>query len=263
MWTSSPSKKISPLSAVCVPATHLISVDLPAPLSPTSAITSPLRTSKSASRSACTEPKLLEMLRSSRVGASGAFTGRVVSRRRRPEGRLRRIQVLLAVLLVLTDADLALLQEAFLEEERVVLLRDPDGRQQERLRAADLRDLARHLLVLDERDRDVRGRLGLEADGLVDRPALPAGEDELDTRGRRVLAGQRNRLEAVGLQRGDHRTGETVVRREDAVDLVAVTGQHLVEDLAALDRVPVRPLIAGGCLLERPVLVERVQHRVV
>ena len=35
-----------------IPATHLISVDLPAPLSPTSAITSPARTSKSTSVSA-------------------------------------------------------------------------------------------------------------------------------------------------------------------------------------------------------------------
>ena len=36
--------------ASAIPATHLISVDLPAPLSPTSAITSPGRTSKSTSR---------------------------------------------------------------------------------------------------------------------------------------------------------------------------------------------------------------------
>ena len=46
-----------------MPATHLISVDFPAPLSPTSAITSPARTSKSTSVSAWTEPKLFEMPR--------------------------------------------------------------------------------------------------------------------------------------------------------------------------------------------------------
>ena len=51
-----------------VPATHLISVDLPAPLSPTSAITSPGRTSKSTSSSACTEPKLFEIPWSSSSG---------------------------------------------------------------------------------------------------------------------------------------------------------------------------------------------------
>jgi hypothetical protein len=38
--TSSPSKKICPPSGWCVPAIVLISVDLPAPLSPTSATTS-------------------------------------------------------------------------------------------------------------------------------------------------------------------------------------------------------------------------------
>src|SRR5881392_2524716 len=47
---------------------HLISVDLPAPLSPTSAITSPSFTSKSTSVSACTEPNDLERPRSWRSG---------------------------------------------------------------------------------------------------------------------------------------------------------------------------------------------------
>ena len=44
--TRSPSSSTSPSSIGWIPATHLISVDLPAPLSPTSAVTSPLRTSK-------------------------------------------------------------------------------------------------------------------------------------------------------------------------------------------------------------------------
>ena len=48
-----PSKRISPESALWMPAIDLISVDLPAPLSPTSAITSPRRTSRSTSVSAC------------------------------------------------------------------------------------------------------------------------------------------------------------------------------------------------------------------
>src|SRR5919202_2735343 len=199
---------------------HLISVDLPAPLSPTSAITSPSRTSKSTSWSACTEPKLFETSRSSRVGGF-AFTRVFYKRWGALEGTPHRVDRLLAVLLVLPVADLAALQEAFLEEELVVRLRDPDRRQQDRLRAAESRDLSRHLLVLDERDRDVRGRLGLQADGLVDRAALPAGEDELDAGRRRILAGQRDRLQTVRLQRCDHGPGETVVRREGAVDLVA------------------------------------------
>src|SRR5437764_1445715 len=57
-----------------MPATHLISVDLPAPLSPTSAITSPSRTSKFTASSACTAPKLFDTSRSSSVGAAGEFT---------------------------------------------------------------------------------------------------------------------------------------------------------------------------------------------
>ena len=52
------------------PAMHLISVDLPAPLSPTSAMTSPGATWKSTSKRAWTAPKLFETPRSSRTGAS-------------------------------------------------------------------------------------------------------------------------------------------------------------------------------------------------
>src|SRR5919202_6393294 len=163
-----------------MPATHLISVDLPAPLSPTSAITSPRRTSKSASRRACTEPKLLEMPRSSRVGASGAFTGGVLyhggGAPKAPPPR----QALLAVLLVLAVADLASLQEALLEEELVVGLRDPDRSQQDRLGALELRDLAPYLLVLDQGDRNVCGGFRFEANGLVDRAGLPARDDVQD-----------------------------------------------------------------------------------
>src|SRR5438445_7585639 len=73
MFTGFPSKRISPASIGWMPATHLISVDLPAPLSPTRAMTSPARTSKSTSVSAWTEPKDFEMPRSSRMGVS--FTG--------------------------------------------------------------------------------------------------------------------------------------------------------------------------------------------
>src|SRR2546428_803884 len=127
MWTSLPSKRISPLSAECVPATHLISVDLPAPLSPTSDMTSPFRTSKSTSVSAWTEPNDLEMPRSSRRGVSLTVAGFLPqSWWRRPAGRLhQRLVGLFAVLRVLADADVALLQEMIREEPRVVRLRDP------------------------------------------------------------------------------------------------------------------------------------------
>ena len=52
---------------------HLISVDLPAPLSPTSAMTSPAFTERLTSVSACTEPNDFETPRSSRVGTSSAM----------------------------------------------------------------------------------------------------------------------------------------------------------------------------------------------
>src|ERR1700752_5248877 len=76
-----------------MPAMHLMSVDLPAPLSPTSAITSPARTSKSTSVSACTEPKFFDTPRSSRSGSvdgCGEFWGRkgaVGAGGRQPGGR--------------------------------------------------------------------------------------------------------------------------------------------------------------------------------
>src|SRR5207253_2080774 len=109
-----------------MPATHLISVDLPAPLSPTSAITSPARTSKSTSVSAWTDPNDFETPRSSRRGCS--LTARVSyqsSDGGARDGRLRRIdQCLFAELGVITRADVALLQEARSEEQRVVRLRD-------------------------------------------------------------------------------------------------------------------------------------------
>src|SRR5207248_229790 len=141
-----------------MPATHLINVDLPAPLSPTSAITSPSRTSKSTSCSACTDPKLFETPRSSSVVAGVAFTERFLPRWRRSEERLHREGLLLAVL--------------------------------------------------------------------------------------RVLAGERDLAEPLRLEGGDHGAGEPVVGGEDAVDLVVVTNEHLVEDRASLRRAPVGVLVA-------------------
>src|SRR3954452_23053922 len=265
MVTGWPSKRISPPSVLWIPATHLISVDFPAPLSPTSAITSPSRTSKSTPRSASTEPKLLKTSRSSSVAVAAAVAIRAVlyhgrgSRNAGP-GRERS---LLAVLLVRTDADLASLQEAIGEEELVVLLRYPDRGQQDRLRPAGLPVHARDLLVLDDRDGRGRCGVGLLAYRLVDRSGLPAGEDELDAGRRRVLPRQRDRLQALGLQRGDDRAREAVVGRDHGVDLVPVACEHLVEDRATLDRAPVGVLAFTLGLLERAVGPERVQHRAV
>src|SRR5438067_1594428 len=69
---STPCQRIVPESAAKMPETHLINVDLPAPLSPTRATTSDGRTSNRTSVSACTAPNRLLMPRSSRNGPGGA-----------------------------------------------------------------------------------------------------------------------------------------------------------------------------------------------
>src|SRR5690348_13939626 len=103
-----------------MPAMDLISVDLPAPLSPTSAMTSPLRTSKSTSVSACTEPNDFDTFRSSSVRGDSGCIGRVsyqIEAVEAPVGASTTLRcVLLAELLVLTDAHLGLLECAAGEE---------------------------------------------------------------------------------------------------------------------------------------------------
>src|SRR3954451_8750788 len=64
-----PSSRISPSSYWNTPEIALITVDLPAPLSPATATTSPGWTSKDTLLSACTPPKCLETLRTERIGA--------------------------------------------------------------------------------------------------------------------------------------------------------------------------------------------------
>src|ERR671923_2332787 len=114
-----------------MPATVLISVDLPAPLSPTSAITSPRRTSKSTSVSACTDPNDFEMPRSWRIGVSLTVSGFPTTKpvEAPAEAPPPVCPVwLLAELREFADADVALLQELVLEESRVVGLGDRNDR---------------------------------------------------------------------------------------------------------------------------------------
>src|SRR2546429_3601753 len=63
-----PSKRIVPESSARLPDNALTMVDLPAPLSPINATTSPRWTSKSAASSALTAPKLRVRPRASRIG---------------------------------------------------------------------------------------------------------------------------------------------------------------------------------------------------
>src|SRR5881394_1069553 len=68
--TRRPASRISPSSGSWTPARSFISVDLPAPFSPTTAWTSPQRISKLTWSSAVTPPKRLETRSSSMRGAS-------------------------------------------------------------------------------------------------------------------------------------------------------------------------------------------------
>src|SRR5256885_16352977 len=75
MLTCWPSHSIVPSLAGPTPEITLTSVDLPAPLSPTSATTWPGNTSISASVRACTAPKRFEIPLSDRTGVAGAGAG--------------------------------------------------------------------------------------------------------------------------------------------------------------------------------------------
>src|SRR4051794_23651865 len=84
LWidTARPSKRTSPLSMLLMPAMHFTSVDLPAPLSPTRAVTSPRRTVRSTSCRTCTGPKLLFSFRTSRIASLVAVAMRCLQLRR-------------------------------------------------------------------------------------------------------------------------------------------------------------------------------------
>src|SRR5262245_29587345 len=246
---------------------HLIRVDLPAPLSPTRAITSPSRTSKSTSLSAWTEPNDLESPRIWRSGVSLTVTeyelvvGGGVRRRLHLVLRTR-----LAVLRELADADVALLQELVLEEPRVVRLRDRDDRQRDGrlLLAAVLAEPVdtRDLLVLDEGYGRSRCRIRFGRHVLVDRHRLPARDDVLHARGRRVLPRARDRIQVLRLQDRHHGPGDVVVRRDRAVDLVPGLRQHLREDRACVRGKPVGNELLRA-LLQLAALEQRVQNGVV
>src|SRR6266542_586764 len=269
MTTGFPSKRISPSSGAWMPATHLTRVDLPAPLSPTSAMTSPGLTSKSTSVSACTDPNALEMPRSWRIGVSLTVPGFLPEFRwRRPAGAPPPVDPLwlLAELLELADAHVALLQELVLEESRVVGLGDRDDRNLDSrlLLAAVLAEPVDpgHLLVLQQRDSRRRGCVGLEGHVLVDGHRLPARDDVLHALHSRVLSRQSDRLQLLRFQRGNHSAGDAVVRRDGAVDLVVRLQQHLLEDGLRVRRQPERHELLRA-LAQLAALEERVQNSVV
>src|SRR5215217_8141730 len=143
--TGEPSKRISPSSTGWIPAMHLISVDLPAPLSPTRAMTSPAATRKSTWYSAWTAPNRFETPRSSRTGWLSVMRSQpcLVAHRR-----------------VLPRADVLALEELVLERDVDVLLGDRDGLEQDGRHLARtvvglaVDEAGRRLLALGERDRE-------------------------------------------------------------------------------------------------------------
>src|SRR5438128_1057029 len=91
-----------------------------------------------------------------------------------------------AVLRVGADADLTPLEEALVEEERVVLLRDPDRRLEDRRDVAGAVERGAVRLdgpALDQVDRDLGRGSRFGGNGLVDGAALPARKDVLHAAG--------------------------------------------------------------------------------
>src|SRR4051794_19556540 len=184
----------------------------------------------------------------------------------RPEAPLHGPSVLLAVLLVRAGADVRALEVPVLDRLVPVHLGDRDrlreGGRHEPLAVAHLRGDTDRLPALDQRDRQVGCSSRLNRNRLVDGDALPPGDDVLDALHRRVLTGDRDRLEMPRLERRDHRVAKAVVGRVHRVDLVARAGEHLLEDRERLLVVPAgNPLIRT--LLEHTALVKRAEDRVV
>src|SRR3954471_16956847 len=232
--TRRPSHSIVPSFAGSTPEMTFTSVDLPAPLSPTSATTSFGATSISASVRACTAPKRFEIPRSERTGAAvavavTALPFQVEDRGRRtdhPRSRSLLESGLLAIVRVLLRADLLDRVEAVLDHgvlDVVLGHRDRGEQLRGHVRApVVLRLVGRGvLLALERGDGHSGGDVGLRLDRLVDRHRLVAGDDPLDAVDLRILAGERReRAEAGVLDRGRDTGRHAVVGRVEADDLV-------------------------------------------
>src|SRR5437660_2598494 len=234
-----------------MPFMHLVSTDLPAPLSPTRQVTLPGGRSRSTEVSACTGPKCLSRPRtSSKVPA--AFWS--LTRRGPRTGAVTHVLTYLSVrwdVVLLADAgpdggaDRGRGHEAVLDHGRRHVRRVHPLRGQEHGRllvaAGALRrrrravDEGRRRGLAGAQDRGQRDRgLGLQVDRLVDRAALVALEDVDHALRGRVLAGRRDLLggDAAVLEDLDHRVAEPVVGLDRRVD-VGMRRGLLLEDRAA------------------------------
>src|SRR5829696_8337300 len=261
MCTSLPSNEIVPPSAGWIPAIVFTSVDLPAPLSPTSATTSPGWTSKSTSLSAWTGPKLLlTPLRASTGVLPSAFMPCAPfgwdseGRPQAPPAFCPRALLdagRLASGRVLAGADLVRRPELVLDDRVLdVVLGDRHGRQQDRghvLHAVvDLVVRRRRVLTLGQRHRELCRGFCLGLDRLVDGHVLLVDEDALDGRELRVLPGGRAGLgiDAVALHGSDRAAAGSVIGGVDAHESVLADGRdRLLHLLLGLVRAPVRRVV--------------------
>src|SRR5262245_54837296 len=209
--TGFPSQKICPWSGAKIPAMVLIVTDLPAPLSPISAVTWPAGSSRSTSWSACTGPKFFETPLRRRRG-SAPFSVVVIASlhegrteggpgpRRERAGPKPRPGLLdpcrLARLSYLRGAEGRGRDRAVLDDGvGHVLLRHPEGlrvhgfdvRVQRRVPRGVVHEGGRRRLAGPQVERERCGRLRLGEVRLVDGAALVAKEDVLQAGRGRVL----------------------------------------------------------------------------
>src|ERR1700722_6448477 len=271
--TGLPLKVIVPPLGGWTPARILTSVDLPAPLSPTSATTSPARTSRSMSVNAETAPKCLETLRRLRTGsglAAGAWGGSLIGfrlssigsptpwvegppglGRKRPDGPatrrdLRRNAQLLATFGIGARAQNGRGQQLLVDYLGLqVLGGDHRGREELRGRVIQsrfgFRGFARQQL-----DSNIGGSRRDDLAGLGDRVVLVARDDQLQRRNGRVVAGdRRHRIDTGRLECRDGAAARAVVRRDDAEDLRAEAGDLAAGPSLSVRRRPIRGVEFG------------------
>src|SRR5262245_28610336 len=199
--TGFPCQKICPWSGAKIPAMVLIVTDLPAPLSPISAVTWPAGSSRSTSESACTGPKFFEtplrrrrgsapfpvVVIASLLGSNEGWAG-PRPRRARPETRPDLLDsCLLARVRYLRGAESRGRDRPVLHDGvGHVLLRHPEGlrihgldvRVQRRVSRRVVDERGRRRLARPEVKRERCGRLRLGEVRLVDGAALVAQEGD-------------------------------------------------------------------------------------
>src|SRR4051794_33347188 len=240
--TSRPSNAIVPASGTWAPARILSRVDLPAPFSPSSAITSPRRTSKSTPCSACTPGKLLLIPDMRRRGSTGAVRRTSWRRWGSPAGPgsggrlLHLVEPLGLVEIGLGDDDRRQQDEVLVGLLLALEIVDHDVHGLAALAARELLDGSGERAVAD---RGQRFRQGVEADDL-DLALQVARLDGLQGAERHVVVGGDDH---VGRARhaGEQRLGD----REALVagEVRGLLGQHLVLVLVLVDDV-VQALVA-------------------